>query len=89
MPVEEHEVHPATQHGDEFRYGCNNAKPRPRGYFVLTRTYYGDAYDLNNEWVENTMSKHCRNVDYDSHPGCRDCPQPKDLEYINKMKELT
>ncbi len=89
MPVMDHPIHPSTQHGAEFRYGCNNRNQKPRGYFVLTRHYFPSGeYELRNEWIENTMSKGCRNVDYKSHPGCKDCPAPKDLEYINKMKEL-
>lgn len=89
MPVEDHAVHPSTSHGADFKYGCNNDNTRPAGYHVLTRKYFADGrYELSNEFVENTMSKQCRNMAHDSDPACRDCPQAKDHEYINKMKEL-
>lgn len=88
-PVEDHPIHPSTRHGAEFRYTkCQNKKPKD-GYYVLTRHYFEDGrYELRNEFIPDTMSKACRNLSYDSDPACQGCPQPKDLEYINKMKEL-
>lgn len=89
MPVEDHPIHPSTRHGEGFRYGCNNDNAKPAGYYVLTRYYFNDGrYELRNEYIGNTASTACRNMSYDTDPACRDCPQPKDLEYINRMKEL-
>lgn len=88
MPVEDHSIHPSTQHGSEFRYGCNSAIPRPAGYQVLTRKYNGQRYELTSEFVKDNASPDCRYMDYEMDAGCTDCPRTKDMEYINKMKGL-
>lgn len=88
MPVEDHEIHPATQHGSEFRYGCNNDKSKPKAYAVLTRKYYGNHYVMETTFVQQKTSRACRYMDYEGDQGCTDCRQPKDMEYINKMRVL-
>ena len=42
MPVHDHEIHPMTQFGEDFRYGCHSkhAPPvRSPGYWVKQREY--------------------------------------------------
>ena len=36
MPVEEHSIHPSTQHGDDFRYGCHNKERPVKGSLVIS-----------------------------------------------------
>ena len=89
MPVEDHEIHPATQHGSDFRYGCQT-RIRKDGYWVLTRKYSSAGwYDLCEEFVDDDSSPGCRFMDYEGDAGCAGCPQPKDMEYIEKMRGLT
>ena len=89
MPVLDHAVHPSTQHGADFKYGCNAVRPQPQGYYVMVREYHGDGrYALLPKLVEHAMSVACRYMDHATDPGCRDCQQSKDHTYINQMKEL-
>jgi hypothetical protein len=62
---------------------------RQPGYWVLTRAYSSvGSYDLIDEFVPDNSSTGCRNVSHDSDPACQGCKFPKDMEYINRMKEL-
>lgn len=58
MPVIDHPVHPSTQKGEDWRYGCHNVPCRSEGYwahpwaatggkFVPFRMSHGCAYDLS------------------------------------------
>lgn len=89
MPVEDHAVHPSTKHGSEFRYTTCQNKQRQAGYWVLSRSYSAAGYyDLTEEFVKDTSSPGCRYMDYEGDQGCTGCPQPKDMEYIEKMRVL-
>ena len=93
MPVEEHSIHPSTQNGDDFRYGCHSSRSNGRapGDWVVTRDYgssLNGSYKPRNEWVTDTSSTGCRNIDHESHAGCRGCDRQKDMEYIKKMGKL-
>ena len=89
MPVEDHAVHEKVKYGADFRYTACQQKQRKPGYAVLTRHYFDDGlYELRNEWVPDNSSEHCRSMQYDSDPACQGCGFPKDVEYINRMKEL-
>lgn len=88
-PVEDHPIHEKVRVGPDFRYAACQRKIRQPGYYVLTRYYFDDGrYELRNEWVPNTASKDCRYMQHDTDPACQGCPQVKDMEYINKMREL-
>lgn len=85
MPVIDHPIHPSTQKGEDFRYGCWNRKQFADGYLGSP---WGTA-----EWVDHTMSTDCK---YDlSHKdnnckGCKYVPQPEaagDSEEVT-MSEL-
>ena len=88
MPVENHEVHPSTQHNNH-RYTACQQKVRKPGYWVMTREYiYTGIYALRPEWIEDTSSTGCRNVSFETDPACRGCEFPKDFAYIEKMRNL-
>lgn len=85
-PVEDHAVHEKVRHTDLRSTPCQTGK-RKHGYSVLTRHYFDDGrYELRNEFVPDTMSPLCRQID--ALPECVGCEKPKDLEYIEKMKGL-
>ena len=63
MPVLDHEVHPSTKKGPEYRYGCWN-KPRP-----------GNLVNLGGNFGLRLfrMSRDCRYDMSISDPNCTDC----------------
>lgn len=88
MAVEDHPVHPSTIHND-MRYTACQEKMRKPGYWVLTRAYSKAGwYDLTEEMVKDTSSTSCRYMDYATDTGCVGCEQPKDVEYIEKMRNI-
>ena len=76
MPVLDHAIHPSTQIGEGYRYGCWN----------LPRTRYG--YHHRGRFVRDVMSKECR---YDmslTDPFCKGCRWAGSGEkYAQMMKE--
>ena len=93
MPVEDHAVHEKVRQKEGFRYETCQAKVRETHYYKQV-TYFPS--DLGSpeppfevwEHIEDTSSKVCRYMDYEHDSGCTGCPQPKDMEYINRMNEL-
>lgn len=65
MPVVEHDIHPSTQHGEDFRYGCHN-KPRPKELHLIAGGQYGELYPYR-------FSTTCRFDMSFTDPGCRGC----------------
>ena len=89
MPVPDHPIHPSTQHGAEFRYGCHSRTKRPAGYYVLVRVYRKKGgYDLRNRFVKDTSSRDCRYVFHDTDPACAGCTCEVDRAYIEQMGAL-
>jgi hypothetical protein len=89
MPVENHEVHPSTIHHD-MRYTACQQKVRRDFYEVPVRRYngQGELVGMAISRVLDTSSTGCRNVSFETDPACQGCKFPKDMEYINRMKEL-
>lgn len=87
MAVEDHPVHPSTSHNDMRYTACQN-KARKGWYWKLVTFFDGTA--PYQEWreIEDTSSTGCRYMDYETDAGCQGCKQPKDMEYIDKMKGL-
>lgn len=89
MPVEDHAVHEKTVQKEGFRYEACQGKKRKAGYWVLSRSYSeAGHYDLCEELVSDTASRGCRYMDYEHDSGCTGCPQPKDMQYIEKMRAI-
>jgi len=75
VPVEDHPIHPSTQKGDDFRYGCWNGARIFEGYVAPDRKLdlLTGNYDLVAVWIPHNMSTDCK---YDlSHKdnNCRGC----------------
>lgn len=88
MPVENHEVHPSTQHTDLRYTACQN-KRRMIGYFVPTRHFNPKGtIELRNTFVASATSDACRYTERENDPGCAGCKQPVDHEYLDRMKGL-
>ena len=75
MPVEDHPIHPSTQIGKDWRYGCWNHPPRKgNAYYAPTRRYLPDGRfvielaHIETEWIEyeTCPAKH-------DHQGCEGC----------------
>lgn len=86
MPVLEHEIHPMTQFGDDFRYGCHSKhspKIRSPGYWVKQREYSDNGtFCMVDHFVLHNASVLCR---YDKRPqdlNCRDCTNESDRKYL-------
>jgi hypothetical protein len=86
MPVIDHAIHPMTQFGDEYRYGCHssrNAGRKSAGYWVKVRKYHlGGEYEMVDQYIPNRASKLCRFDMRQQDLNCRDCANPSDVEYL-------
>lgn len=81
MPVIDHPIHPSTQHGADYRYGCHN-KPRPvAGALVTGSPAYG-----SQQWpfANSTECKHDLSV---SDPNCTGCAHRDGGEDYDQMRE--
>jgi hypothetical protein len=88
MPVLDHETHPSTIHND-MRYTACQQKVRKPNYPKLVTVFPVDGNPYQH-WalIPDTSSTGCRYMDYETDAGCNGCKQPKDMEYIEKMKGL-
>lgn len=78
-------VHPLTVGGE--RYGCNNDRPRQRGYWAVNRRHFPDgSFDLVSVRVPDNGSVLCRYDMRDGDPKCAGCPNHSDDEYLWRMK---
>lgn len=82
MPVIDHDVHPSTMKGPDFRYGCWNRKPFKKGYFAPHRfmpvkdakaSFHNQAFVIKAKWIDHNMSSACRYDMSISDPNCTDC----------------
>ena len=91
MAVLDHEVHEKVKIGADFKYGCNNDKPRGKGYWVQEREYRSNGtYIMMSKFIPFRMSVPCRNFYlWDTDNACRSCPREKDIEYALQMSALT
>jgi hypothetical protein len=92
MAVEDHPVHPSTIHND-MRYTACQQKVRKPGYYVIETKFPAWGEELRppfqqTTWVPDTSSTGCRNVSFDTDPACKGCNQVRDMEYIEKMRNL-
>ena len=74
MPVDDHPVHPSTQKGADFRYGCWNRKPFADAYLAPQRfvkpsmsdwsyrnfTCSNEDFEIGTVYVMHAMSTDCR-----------------------------
>lgn len=81
-PVEDHPIHPSTQKGDDFRYGCWNRKPFKKAYFAPNRympvlrdpkEFFKQTFVLHAKHIPHVMSTDCRYDMSDTDPNCREC----------------
>lgn len=80
-------VHELTVGGE--KYGCNNDKPRLRGYWAVGRRYFPDgSFELVSVRVPDHMSKGCRYDLADTDPKCAGCPREKDTAYLERMRGM-
>ena len=90
MPVEDHPVHPSVQH-TQLLAGCHSKSREVSGYWAQ------DGFSLHGrsenkygitlfKFIPHQMSKLCRQIM--DLPECAGCVAEKDVDYINKMKEL-
>lgn len=82
MPVPDHPVHEKTRISSDTPYRCASAK-RKHGYWTYQRTYYEDgSFSMGYSYIEDVMSKLCRNTMRDGDPRCGTCTRPSDEEYL-------
>lgn len=89
MPVEDHEVHPSTKVGKDYRYGCFNREPYNDAYYAMQRCAGTDGYKPT-WWFERVripfrMSKQCMTAATGwaaTDPFCEGCNRqhPKELK---------
>ena len=80
MPVEDHPVHPSTQKGADFRYGCWNRDEYSEAYYAPQRTAGTDGYKPT-WWFERVripfrMSRECMTAKTGwaaTDPNCEGC----------------
>ena len=86
MPVHDHEIHPMTQFGEDFRYGCHSkhAPPvRSPGYWVKQREYEPDGkFIMIDSFVPHNMSVKCRYDKRAGDAGCDGCKNESDTKYL-------
>lgn len=88
MPVEDHPVHPSTQHAVPIS-GCNSRNPMHDSYGTLIRDFtQGVPRGLRPWRVPHKMSTLCRQIHYATLPECRGCQAPKDMTYITEKLKL-
>lgn len=75
MPVDDHPIHPSTQKGDDFRYGCWNGDREFLGYTAPNRQLdlVTGEFVLYALWIDHKMSRDCRFDMSDTDPNCRGC----------------
>ncbi len=86
MPVHDHEIHPMTQFGDDYRYGCHSSRApavRSPGYWVKVRQYACDGtYEMVDWYVPHNMSVRCRYDKREDDLNCRGCKNESDTLYL-------
>jgi len=76
MPVSDHPIHPSTQKGEDFRYGCWGSNRQFMGYAAPDRSLnlLTGKYELVAVWIDYKLSKPCMyDLSY-KDPNCRGCP---------------
>ena len=80
MPVEDHEIHPSTQKGEDFRYGCFNRDAYADAYYAPQRFAGSDGYKPVFRYeavrIPFRMSRDCvtaRTGQAKSDPCCQGC----------------
>ncbi len=85
-PVLDHPIHDKVKH-DKPPAGCRDRVQMEDGYYVLVRDYLHDGrYEFKDQWIPHTMSTQCRQIN--NLPECEGCTAEKDVEYIERMKQL-
>jgi hypothetical protein len=75
MPVDDHPIHPSTQKGADFRYGCWNGNRNFMGYPAPDRklNLLTGNYDYVAVWIDYKLSKECRYDLSDKDRNCEGC----------------
>lgn len=74
MPVDDHPIHPSTQKGDDFRYGCWNREKFADGYSAPNRIHRPDGtFYVVLTFVRYNMSTGCKYDLSNKDLNCREC----------------
>lgn len=77
MPVEDHPIHPSTQKGADFRYGCHDRKPFAQSYYAPNRQAGTNGHQptfwIERVRVEFRMRRDCRYDLAKTDPACAGC----------------
>ena len=65
MPVIDHPIHPSTQKGEDFRYGCWNREPFKAGYVAHPWSIA--------KYIPHNMSTSCKYDLSNKDPNCQGC----------------
>ena len=80
MPVQDHKIHPSTQIGEDYRYGCwNRADKFSKSYWAPERRTFPDgSFEMTAVRIPFRMSHVCRHdgvaamgVDDKACEGCK------------------
>lgn len=76
-PVDDHPIHPCTQKGADFRYGCWNRGEYESGYYAPNRVYgFDGTFTVELKWIKYDMSRECitaKTGQAASDPNCEGC----------------
>ena len=73
MPVEDHPIHPSTQKGANYRYGCWNRGSFAAGYYAPDRVYRPDGtFYTVQTFIRHATSTDCK-YDKPLDPTCEGC----------------
>lgn len=87
VPVDDHPIHPSTQKGADFRYGCWNREPFADAYMAPQRfakpnksdwsfrnfTCSNEDFEIGTVFVFHKMSTDCKYDMSDTDPNCKGC----------------
>lgn len=93
MPVLDHPIHPSTQHGADFRYGCWNRPSRFKpDYTAPQRRFYPDgSFDVISVCIPFRGSHDChfdgKNGRVGDDPSCEGCRHYQVSSYVQDTLE--
>lgn len=80
-------VHDLTKGG--LYYGCHSKPRKHHGYIAPDRVYSGMTFRNSYTFIKNEMSNKCRNFYlWDLDPKCDGCTVERDVDYMERMKEM-
>jgi len=74
MPVIDHPIHEKTVEQSGAKWGCYDRKKYADGYYAPSRQHRIDGtFSVGLVWIENAMSKRCKNDIRATDPKCSGC----------------